>query len=75
MNLAKCGIDILAGYFGLVKGGNLNISVKVKGDERILGSSNFAEAVLNQASEMLKNQNVILEQRVEERTKEVLTLQ
>ena len=33
MNLAKCGIDILVGYFGLAKGGNLNISVKeiVKG--------------------------------------------
>ncbi|MCP4264157.1 MAG: hypothetical protein GY777_01030 [Candidatus Brocadiaceae bacterium] len=28
MNLAKCGIDILVGYFGLTKGGNLNISVK-----------------------------------------------
>jgi len=28
LNLAKCGIDILVGYFGLAKGGNLNISVK-----------------------------------------------
>jgi len=29
LNLAKCRIDILVGYFVLAKGGNLNISVKV----------------------------------------------
>jgi hypothetical protein len=28
LNLAKCGIDILVGYFGLANGGNLNIGVK-----------------------------------------------